>query len=159
MKTVENDALDRLLDEQRQIDDLFETYARHKRDPNYRPAEAARLAALIVTLLRVHADLEASLLQPALARAVGSHAALVNATAQRNAVSEAIERVEAMSPRDPEYALEMGALARRARRWFAADESDVFELARQSSLDLVSLDRELAERQEALLTAGRAAAV
>jgi hypothetical protein len=153
-RTLTGDAVERLLDEQRQIDELLDTYARHRLDPGDRTLETARLAALIVTLLRVHCELEATLVG-ALGRALGSHPALDAAVQHSAAVGEAIEHVEAMSTRDPEYALEMGALARRVRRWFAADESGLFELARRSPLDLVALDRELAERQETLLAAGR----
>lgn len=155
MTTLAGDAVERLRDEQRQIDELFDTYARHRRDPAHRPAEAVRLTALIVTLLRVHAELEAKL-AAALARALGDdHPALAAAAQQRAAVADALERVEAMSPRDPEFMLEMGTLTQHARRWFAAGEAELFEAARGSPLDLAALDRELAERQEALLSAGQ----
>jgi hypothetical protein len=153
-KPLAGDPLDRLRDEQRQIEELLQTQARHQRDPSRRPAEVSRLAALIFTLLRVHLELEDKLLHPTLLNHLGPHPALARAAAHRAAVSEAIERVEAMSPRDPEYRLEMGSLARRARLWFAADEDHVFRLASDSSLDLSALDDALAARQEEMLAAG-----
>jgi hypothetical protein len=155
MSTTQGDALERLLDEQRQIDELLQSHARHQRDPAFRPVEAARLSGLIVTLLRVHLELEARLLAPALAQVIGDDPALARAASQRMAVAEAIERVEALSPRDPDYALEMSALARRVRLWFAASREGLFERARESALDLTALDGELALRQEASLSAGR----
>lgn len=155
MKTVvAGDALSRMRDEQHQIDELLHTHARQLRDPSHRATEASRLAALIFTLLRVHIDLESRLLHAALVERVGTHPALERAADQRAAVNDAIERAEALSPRDPEYSLEMGTLARRVRRWFASDEEGLFTLARDSGLDLSALDRELATRQEALLSAG-----
>jgi hypothetical protein len=150
------DPLGRLRDEQHQIDELLQTHARQQRDPNHRPAEAPRLAALIITLLRVHIELESRLLHTALVGKIGTHSALERAADQRTTVADAIERVEALSPRDPEYSLEMDALARRVRRWFASDEEGLYPLVRDSGLDLSALDHELATRQEALLSAGPA---
>lgn len=161
MTALHADALERLCDEQQQIEELFETYARHRRDPAWRPAEAARLATLIFTLLRVHEGLVSSLLEPALVRGAGErHPVLAQAAGRRATVMEALERVEAMAPRDPAHAREMAALARQVRRWFEFDEHEVFELARDLAgsflLNLATLDHDLATQQESLLSAGRA---
>jgi hypothetical protein len=158
---AKGDALERLRDEQRQIEELFETYARHLRDPGYQASEATRLAGLIFSLLRVHESLQASVLEPALMREAGSaHPALARSAARRAAVQESMERIEAMSPRDPGHAREMTTLARLTQAWFELDQAEVFalarDLARNVTLDLAALDRELASRQEALLSAGPA---
>jgi hypothetical protein len=153
-------ALERLREEQRQITDLFETFARQQRDPAHDAAEAARLADLIVTLLRVHDGLESRLLQPAMAPQAGAeHPVLERATARRKAVRDAADRVETLSPRDPAHGREMAALALHVHAWFDLEEAELFELAgelsrREPGLDLSALDRALAERQEALLSAG-----
>jgi len=70
-------------------------------------------------------------------------------------VLDALERVEALSPRDPGHTREMAHLAGCVRAWFQADEQQMFAVARRGSLDLAALDREMASRQEALLSAGK----
>ncbi len=155
--TAEHDgALARLRDEQQQIAELFLTWARHRRDPGHPVAETARLAALIFTLLRVHAALESEGLEPPLARLLGDdHPSVVRAAERRDAVAEAIERTEALPPGAPDFAQEMAVLSRLTRTWFEQDENDLFALARHTLPDLPALDRDLARRQEALLAVGR----
>lgn len=149
------DAVERLQDEQWHILELFETYARHRRDPDRRFAEATRLATLIYTLLRVHGELELMLLHPALAAEPDIRPLLARASARRQAVLDALERAEALSPRDPAHMQEMTTLAQRTRAWFQEHEDGIFARLRHGSVDLQALDREMAARQEALLSAGR----
>jgi hypothetical protein len=146
-------ALERLRDERQQILELFDTYARHRRDPGWRAAEVARLAGLIATLLRTHDGLQARLLQ-LLGQAVADNPALQRLRQRSAALQEAMDRVEAASPRDPDHAREMAALAQQARRAFELEEAGIVELAGRAGLDLSVLDRDLAAFQEALLSAG-----
>jgi len=148
-------ALDRLCEERRQIEELFKTYATHRREAAWRPTEATRRATLIFTLLRVHDALEHALLQPALQGHVGNHPSLQKAAMRRQAVMDAVERLEVLPSSDPAHAAEMATLGMLARAWFEVDESEVFELARLAPLDLVALDHDLAMRQEELLSGGR----
>jgi hypothetical protein len=151
-------AVERMQDAQCHILELLDTYARYRRDPDRRAAEAARLASLISTLLRVHCELEAMMLQAQLSSEAGSGEALAPADAQRDAVLEALDRAEAHSPRDAQHRQAMAVLAERVRTWFQDDEQQLFALARRSQLDLVALDRDMAAPQEALLSAGGARA-
>lgn len=148
--------LARLREGQQQVIDLFLTWARHRRDPGHPVAETTRLAALIFTLLRVHAALEAEGLDPPLARVLGdAHPALLRAAEHRAAVEEAIERAEALAPGAPDFAQEMAELARRVRSGFERDEHDLFALAERTLPDLAALERDLAQREESLLAVGR----
>lgn len=145
-------ALDRLREQQRQIEELFARYIEHRRDPAYRASEALRLASLIFTLLRVHDELESGVLQPALASRIGVHPALAEAATQRADVAIALDRVESLASADPGRDAAMGELETEAREWFAASERSLYLLAHESGLNLARLDIELAARQEALLT-------
>lgn len=99
------DAVQRLQDEQWHNLDLLDTHARFQGDPLPRVGEAARLASLICTPLRVRSELEKMLLHPALALAADTDAAVARADARRLAMLDALERAEAVSPRDPAHAL------------------------------------------------------
>jgi hypothetical protein len=149
------DAVERLRDEQWHILELFDTYARHRRDADQRVTEFGRLATLIFTLLRVHCELETMLLRTVQSEAEDFQRAASEVAARRDAMLEALERAEALSPRDPAHAQEMTTLAERVRAWFHADEQQMFALAQRGHVDLVTLDREMASRQEVLLSAGR----
>lgn len=155
--TPDGDALERLCDDHRQLDELFDTFAQRERDGGYDADAAQRLAELICTLLRVHDALEESVLEPALRREFGAHPVLDRAVAQRIGLREAMDRLEALSPHDPRYGQEVSELAHSSRERFALHESQLFELARSSSVDLLAIDAELGRRQERLLSAGRAA--
>ena len=147
------DAVERLQDEQWHLLELFDTYARYRRDPEPAMHELSRLAALICTLLHVHCEL-ATMLHLSLAHDVGAHDDLARSLARREGLFRLLERTEALSARDPTHAQEMAALAQHTRLWFQAEES-VFGLARRAGLDLGALDRRMALRQEALLWAGK----
>lgn len=149
-------ALERLRDERVQIDELFDSYAEHQHDPGYDPADAAQLGELICTLLRVHDDLETTVLHPALGADAAAARAFEQAAADRAAVRAQMDRVEALSPTDPEQPAQMRVLAALARRWFENDEA-LFELAQRLPVDLSRLDAQLGRRQEALLSAEPAA--
>jgi len=149
------DAVERLRDEQWHILELFDTYSRHRRDGDQRVTEFGRLATLIFTLLRVHCELETMLLQRAQSEAQDFRTAASEVAPLRDAVLDALERVEALSPRDPGHTRKMAHLAGCVRAWFQADEQQMFAVARRGSLDLAALDREMASRQEALLSAGK----
>lgn len=149
--------LERLHDEHTQIEELFDAFARHQREPAWHTGEAQRLADLICTLLRVHDELEATVLEPALLRALGPHSALDHARHERVALAQALEEVESLSARDPGFAAAVARLAHHTRLRFQHDESELFELARQAPLDMAALDREMGAHQERLLSAGRSA--
>ena len=149
------DALERLREERQQIDELFASLDAHRQAADASVAETGRIASLIFTLLRVHAQLVSELLHPALVREVGADPGLASAAASRAGTLDAVTDVEALAIRDSSHAAAMAALRRQAAEWFEADERGVFPLARRSLIDLAALDREMAARQEALLTAGR----
>jgi hypothetical protein len=145
-------ALERLRDERGQIDELFDCFARHQRDPQYQAADAQRLCDWICTLLRVHDDLETTVLHPAIGLQAELQAAYEQVAEKRAAVRLLMEVVETLSPDDPEHRAQMGQLAAQARQWFDTDER-LFELTQGLPSDLSLLDMQLGRRQEALLSA------
>lgn len=164
------DALDRLRDEQRQIDELLARCAQPEHGPpasTLPPPSAldrARMTGLAFTLLRVYDGLESRLLEPALAQAAGAtHPVLALAAQRRTAVLHAMDAFEKLPPRDPRHTetrvRAMTSLVHEVRAWFDFDENQLFGLARELSqggrIDLSALDHEFAMRQEALLSAGR----
>lgn len=149
------DALERLRDERQQIEGLFEALAAQRRQGDAAPAETARIAGLVFTLLRVHAQLESELLHPALVREAGADPALARGAAARAGTLDAITDAERIAVRDSHHAAAIAEVEAAAREWFSADEEAVFPLARLSLVDLRALDAEMAARQEALLSAGR----
>ncbi len=89
------DAVERLRDEQWHILELFDTYSRHRRDGDQRVTEFGRLDTQIFTLLRVHCELERMLLQRAQSEVQGFRTAASEVASRRDAVLDALERVEA----------------------------------------------------------------
>jgi hypothetical protein len=148
------DALERLRDDHHQINELLGTLQRYVDEDGSAVSDARRVAGLIGTLLRVHDEIESSLLMPALTDAFGSDPVLRRSQAAAQRVSEAFDRVEAMSPTDLDYGRAVHDLARVVSHRFAQDEEELFDLARGAPLDWAALDREMGVRQEALLSAG-----
>ena len=151
-------AVDRLQDEQWHILELFDSYTRQQQhSATARACDELRLATMIYTLLRVHGELEHMLLA-SLADAPGPQAVLACTPQCRDEMLAALAHAEASSPRDPGHVEDMAALEHRVRAWFLAEQQELFALARRSPLDLVALDRALAELQELLLCVGKSAA-
>lgn len=146
------DAVQRLQDEQWHLLELFDTCARCRHAPEPALYEVSRLSTLICALLRVHDEL-ATMLHQSLAHEPGARDAMARCKARREAMLERLERVEALSARDPLHVHEMAALAQRTRLWIQ-DGEEVFRLARSARLDLGAIDRPMALRQQALLSAG-----
>lgn len=154
MAATELAALERLRDDHRQIGELIDTLLQHLHEQGHGARETRRLAELVGTWLRVHDEIEATLLRPALQEQFGADRVLRRSAAAAERVRAAFDRVEAMSPRDPAYAHEVQQLARIARQRFALDENELFDLARRAPLDWPALDLAMGTRQEALLSAG-----
>lgn len=146
------DALERLREDRRQIEDLIDTYTGRYGVVARPGAEARRLATLIFTMLRVHAGLEIELLQPALAAENGAASALGHVAQRRAATMAQVEHLEGLTPQEPAFAEGMAQLAASAQAWFNVDENEVFALARRSAVDLGALDDQIAQRQEAMLS-------
>ena len=100
--------------------------------------------------LTVHSMLEEEIFYPALRAALGENEMLDEAELDHAGTRELITQLEVMYPGDEHFDATVAVLAEEVGHHTAMEESEMFEAARASSLDLVRLAHRLAARRAEL---------
>ncbi|MET0980792.1 MAG: hemerythrin domain-containing protein [Telluria sp.] len=100
--------------------------------------------------LTVHSMLEEEIFYPALRAALGDDDMLDEAELDHAGTRELITQLEVIYPGDEHFEATVAVLAEEVEHHVGKEESEMFEAARASSLDLVQLGRRLAARRAEL---------
>jgi hemerythrin superfamily protein len=111
------------------------------------------LAREICQALSDHASVEEELFYPALREAVGNDDSVDEALADHAVARELIEQLEAMEPSDDQYDNTVRMLQETFDQHVSVEEAELFEQAKESSLDLDSLGDQITQRKDDLLVA------
>jgi hemerythrin superfamily protein len=111
------------------------------------------LAREICQALSAHASVEEELFYPALREAVGNDDSVDEALADHAVARELIEQLEAMEPSDDQYDNTVRMLQETFDQHVSVEEAELFEQAKESSLDLDSLGDQITQRKDDLLVA------
>ena len=100
--------------------------------------------------LTVHGTLEEEIFYPALRAATGDDDMLDEAEQDHAGTRELISQLEVMYPGDEHFEATIAVLAEEVEHHTAMEESEMFDAARASSLDLVRLAQAMAARRAEL---------
>jgi hemerythrin-like domain-containing protein len=116
-------------------------------------AEQIELAQQLCDELRVHARVEEEIFYPAARRALGEDGRrlLDEARVEHAAAEELIAKVAASDPGDELFRAQVRVLGIHVEHHVVEEESELFALVRESSLDRRAVGAELQARREALL--------
>jgi hypothetical protein len=147
------DAMKFLSDEHSLLRELFGECERGQYDPPRRPEH---IVAEIFSVFRLHAQLEEELFYSAVAKALWDSRQkeffLRDAELANAAIAAEMNRLEAMEPGDPEFAIRFAHFASSVRRHMDEEEA-LFSALDRSRVDFVQLGVEMAARRVRLAVA------
>ena len=164
-KTAENtapktmkvaDAVDLLTDDHLQVGALFKQY--EKLADKEAPADQRQmLAQTICDMLKAHTTIEEEIFYPA-ARQAGLDADLLDeADIEHASAKDLIAQIEAGTPDDDHYDAKVTVLGEYITHHVVEEHTEMFTKCRRSSMDLVALREQMAERKMSLLPSADAA--
>ena len=143
------DALALLRQEHDRVRELFAQFERLRgiEDEDERKAE---LVDEICYELTLHAIVEDELFYPLLRAASEDDDMMDEAEVEHAGVRELVGQLEVMYPDDEHFAATVAVLAEEVEHHVAREESEMFETARASGIDLAALGRRMARRRREL---------
>ena len=143
------DALALLRHEHDRIRQLFVEFERLRgiEDEDERKAE---LVDEICYELTLHAIVEEELVYPLLRAAADDDEMMDEAEVEHAGVRELVSQLEVMYPGDDHFEATVAVLAEEVEHHVAMEESDMFDTARKSGIDLAALGRKMQARRREL---------
>jgi len=143
------DALALLRHEHDRIRQLFGEFERLRgiEDEDERKAE---LVDEICYELTLHAIVEEELFYPLLRAAADDDEMMDEAEVEHAGVRELVSQLEVMYPGDDHFEATVAVLAEEVEHHVAMEESDMFDTARKSGIDLAALGRKMQARRREL---------
>ena len=147
--TTENDAIELLKSDHKEVDQLFDDYEARKEEG--KGSGKAIIAQQIYKSLTVHATIEEEIFYPAVRKRVKEAADLIDeAAVEHQTLKDLIARWEAAPINDPLREAGMKVLSEYVKRHVKEEERELFPKVRASDLDLAALGKELRLRRAEL---------
>ena len=142
-----DDAVRLLKADHREVEGLFGEFQRTRSDERRQ-----EVAAQICQALRAHTTIEEEIFYPAFLESTGDTAIHHEAEIEHDGAKNLIAKIEACSPDDDYFAPSVRVLSEMIKHHVKDEEKPggMFAVAREASLDLVSLGEELAARKAEL---------
>lgn len=146
----EMDAVDLLMADHREVEDMFESFEKARSDDR-----KGDLAAKICLSLRVHTQIEEEIFYPAWLEATGDEDMNDEAIIEHDVAKKLIAEIESMSPGDDYYDAKVKVLSEIIKHHVKEEEEPggMFAKAKKSDMDLDTLGEEMAARKEELMRA------
>jgi hemerythrin superfamily protein len=145
----ENDAIEMLKKDHKEVDGLFDEYETKKEKS--RPADKSRIAKLICRALSVHAAIEEEIFYPTVRKQSEETKKLVDeAAVEHQSLKDIIGRLESASPSDPLYDAGVKVLREYVKHHVKEEEGELFPKVRASDIDLDALGQRMKARKTQL---------
>jgi hemerythrin superfamily protein len=147
--TTENDAIELLKSDHKEVDELFDDYEARKEEG--KGAGKAIIARQICEALTMHATIEEEIFYPAVRKRVKEAADLVDeAAVEHQTLKDIIARLEEAPINDPLRDAGVKVLSEYVKHHVKEEENELFPKVRASDLDLEALGSELRLRKAEL---------
>jgi hemerythrin superfamily protein len=145
MTSAGQDVLELLRQDHLKVDELFGRYADATDN-----AEKLHVVQQIYLELLPHAQAEEELFYPALRDAGSDEAGVEEAYSEHDAAKKTIESILAGSPDDVTFDMKVKMLQKEIQHHVREEETELFQEARDSGLDLSGLAQRIAQRKQEL---------
>ncbi|MBC7778964.1 MAG: hemerythrin domain-containing protein [Proteobacteria bacterium] len=142
------DPFESLEQDHQDVDELFDQFAQME-DDEEGEVDAAKIeiVEMICQKLNLHAQLEEEIVYPELQAVIDQPELIDEAEAEHAAAKELIAQLETMDPSDPEFDSTVELLAQSIRAHVAKEESEIFPMGRESSMDFSRVSASLDARR------------
>lgn len=149
-KTSEQDALDILAADHKQVIEMFDEFQQMKEDNA--PDEEAKqlLVEAACAELTIHMQVEEELFYPTLRDAIDDMDLLDEAEVEHASVKRLITELAAMQPEDDLYDAKFSVLGEYVKHHIQEEEKQIFPKAKKAEIDLDGLGNEIRQRKQEL---------
>ncbi len=145
MPSADQDLLEILRQDHLKVDELFGQYAAATEE-----AEKLRIIHQIYLELMPHSQAEEEIFYPALRDAGSDEAPVEEAYSEHAAAKKTIEAILSGSPDDMTFDMKVKMLQKEIQHHVREEETELFQEARDSGLDLDQLSRQFMQRKQEL---------
>lgn len=145
MTSAGSDLLEILRQDHLKVDELFGRYAEASD-----PAAKRGIVEQIYLELMPHAQAEEEIFYPALRDAASDEAMVEEAYEEHAAAKKTLESILAGSPDDATYDMKVKMLQKEIQHHVREEETEIFQEARDSNLDLAELGQRVQARKQEL---------
>ncbi|VFB10515.1 Alr3199 protein [Aeromonas salmonicida] len=142
------DAIALLRADHKEVSDLFADYEKTRSN-----AKKKALVAKICSELSVHTQIEEEIFYPAIKTALKDKLLVPEATIEHGGIKDLITQLEGAEPDGEMYDAKVKVLSEYVEHHVKEEQTDMFQKAKTTSLDLVELGARMAERKADLLAA------
>jgi hemerythrin superfamily protein len=143
---TENDAINLLKQDHKEVDNLFSDYESGKADR--KSADKQALARMICHALTVHAAIEEEIFYPAVRKTVKESKDIVDeAAVEHQSLKDIIARLESAPPSDPLYDAGVKVLSEYVKHHVKEEENELFPKVRSAEIDLEALGQQMLARK------------
>ena len=146
MTSTGNDLLEILRQDHLKVDELFGEYANATDAP-----EKRRIVQQIYRELMPHAQAEEEIFYPALRDAASDEAMVEEAYSEHAAAKKTLASILSAQPDDLTYDMKVKMLQKEIQHHVREEETEIFQEARDSGLDLAQLGQRFLERKQELM--------
>ncbi|MDK2744096.1 MAG: hemerythrin domain-containing protein [Nitrospira sp. BO4] len=111
----------------------------------------ADIAATAIMELEVHADLEETLIYPAIREAIDEDEQMNEAVEEHHLVHVLIKEVKKLAPKDDAFQAKFTVLGELLKHHIEEEEGEMFPMAQESKLDWAALETAVMKRKETLV--------
>ena len=145
----ENDAIEMLKKDHKEVETLFDEYESKKEKS--KSAEKSVIAGVICRALTVHAAIEEEIFYPTVRKHGEEVKKLVDeAAVEHQSLKDIIGRLESASASDPLYDAGLKVLSEYVKHHVKEEESELFPKVRASGIDLEALGQRMKARKAQL---------
>lgn len=146
MTSAGTDLIEILREDHLRVDELFGEYANATE-----PREKRRIVEQIYRELIPHAQAEEEVFYPALREAASDEAIVEEAYSEHAAAKKTLASILSAEPDDLTYDMKVKMLQKEIQHHVREEETEIFQEARDSGLDLVELGRRFLQHKQELM--------
>jgi hemerythrin superfamily protein len=150
-KQAAADAVELLMQDHRQVKDLFKDYEKLAKDEDSAEEDKEALAAQICALLTVHTTLEEEIFYPAAREALEEQDLLDEAAVEHASAKDLIGQIETMGPADELYDAKVTVLGEYVNHHVQEEEKEMFPRCKKAKMPLDELGEQLQARKRELM--------
>ncbi|MEO7496646.1 MAG: hemerythrin domain-containing protein [Massilia sp.] len=149
MSSKPKDAIAMLTAEHREVDDMFKQF---ESMGDRAKAKKKKLVDEICTALTLHTSIEEEIFYPAVREEVKDAEDICDeALVEHASAKDLISQLQEMDPEDELYDAKVKVLSEQIEHHVKEEEQEMFPKVKKSSLDLIAIGEEMAQRKEELL--------
>lgn len=150
-KTGTQDAMAMLMDDHKNVKNLFKNFEKLSSNAKSTKREKVELAKIICQELKVHTTIEEEIFYPAVRKTIHAADIMNEAVVEHGCAKTLISQIESCEPTDEHYDAMVIVLGEYVNHHIEEEEKEMFPKVKKSKLDTAALGDEMMKRKQEML--------